>query len=94
MTDRSKYLDRACGRIYFRTNGTRQRLPDDESSPEFAAAYDALIAGRMLAKPKRALCGPRRTRLALSAGSSSNIWHRNILLVATAAGQNSRPERN
>jgi len=51
--DRTKYLDRAGGRIYFRINGRRQRLPDDESSPEFAAAYDALVAGRMASKPRR-----------------------------------------
>jgi hypothetical protein len=54
MIDRRKYLDRAGGRVYFRISGMRQRLPDDENSPEFAAAYDALIAGRMLPKPKRA----------------------------------------
>lgn len=44
MTDRTKYLDRAkTGQIYFRVNGKRiERLPDDESSPEFASAYDGL----------------------------------------------------
>ena len=53
MTHRTKYLDRIAGRIYFRINGKRQRLPDDETSPEFATAYDALIAGRMAPKPPR-----------------------------------------
>jgi integrase len=53
VTDRTKYLDRALGRIYFRINGKRQRLPDDENSPEFAAAYEALVAGRMAPKPRR-----------------------------------------
>ena len=53
MTDRTKYLDRINGRIYFRINGKRQRLPDNEASAEFAAAYDALIAGRMAPKPPR-----------------------------------------
>jgi integrase len=31
----------------------RQRLPDDETSLEFAVAYDALVAGRMAPKPPR-----------------------------------------
>jgi integrase len=53
MTDRSKYLDRIGGRIYFRINGKRQRLPDDETSPEYAAAYDALLAGRLAPKLRR-----------------------------------------
>src|SRR5689334_22281416 len=54
MGDRTKYLDRAKdGRIYFRIHGKRERLQDDETSPEFAAAYDALIAGRMAPKPPR-----------------------------------------
>jgi hypothetical protein len=53
MTDRSKYLDRIGGRIYFRIYGKRQRLPDDETSPEFAEAYDALVAGRMVPKLRR-----------------------------------------
>jgi hypothetical protein len=53
MTDRTKYLDRAGGRIYFRTYGKRRRLPDDETSPQFAAAYDALMAGALTLKPPR-----------------------------------------
>ncbi len=56
MVERTKYLDRAKdGRIYFRVNDNRQRLPDDETSPEFAAAYDALLAGALMPKPKRAV---------------------------------------
>ena len=55
MTDRSKYLDRAGGRIYFRIHGKRQRLPGDEGTPEWNAAYDALMAGALLPKPKRAV---------------------------------------
>ena len=72
MTDRSKYLDRIGGRIYFRINGKRQRLPDDETSPEFAAAYDALIAGRMAPKPP--------SREAASAGHAGldRLVHRTI----------------
>ena len=53
MTARTKYLDGAGGRIYFRIHGKRQRLPDNEDSPEFDAAYDALIAGRMTPKAPR-----------------------------------------
>jgi integrase len=53
MGDRTKYLDRRGGRIYFRINGRRERLPDDEASPEFAAAYDALLAGALMPKPQR-----------------------------------------
>jgi integrase len=53
MVDRTKYLDRADGRIYFRINGKRQRVLGDEGSAEFNAAYDALIAGRLAPKPRR-----------------------------------------
>ena len=53
MTDRSKYLDRIGGRIYFRIHGKRQRLPDDATSLEFAVAYDALVAGRDRPREKR-----------------------------------------
>jgi integrase len=53
MGDRTKYLDRRGGRIYGRINGRRQRLPDDETSPEFNAAYDAFIAGALMPKPQR-----------------------------------------
>lgn len=60
MTDepaRLKYIDRAkTGQIYFRMNGKRlARLPDDQSSAEFAAEYDYLMnehAGKpRIAKP-------------------------------------------
>lgn len=46
MTARTKYLQRPKGgQIYFRYNGkVIERLPDDESSEEFAAAYDRLVA--------------------------------------------------
>jgi hypothetical protein len=46
MSDRTKYLHRPRpGTIYFRVGGwTIARLPDDESSPEFAALYDRLLA--------------------------------------------------
>jgi integrase len=55
MVERTKYLDRAKdGRIYFRINGKRERLPDDTTSPQFAAAYDALLVGALMPKPKRA----------------------------------------
>jgi integrase len=55
MVERSKYLDRAKdGRIYFRINGRRHRLPGAEGSPEWNAAYDALLAGAMMPRPKRA----------------------------------------
>src|SRR5262249_51186798 len=54
MTDRTKYLDRAGDRIYFRINGKRQRLPGEEGSPEWNAAYDTLAAGALVPKPKRA----------------------------------------
>src|SRR5689334_1347505 len=54
MVDRTKYLDRSKdGRIYFRIKGKRERLPHDETSPEFVAAYDALLAGALMPKPKR-----------------------------------------
>jgi hypothetical protein len=37
-----KYLDRArTGRIYFHIKGGRIGLPDNEQSPEFAAAKDS-----------------------------------------------------
>src|ERR1044071_4432893 len=56
MVERTKYLDRAKdGRIYFRIHGKRQRLPDDEESPEFATAYDALLACALIPKPRRAV---------------------------------------
>ena len=43
---RTKYLTRPKpGLIYFRHGGKSTRLPSDETSPEFAAAYDALLAG-------------------------------------------------
>jgi integrase len=59
MVDRTKYLDRAKdGRIYFRICGKRQRLPDDENSPEFAAAYDALVAGALTLRPPRRAKNP------------------------------------
>jgi integrase len=55
MTERTKYLDRTKdGRTYFRILGKRQRLPGEEGSPEWNAAYDALLAGALLPKPKRA----------------------------------------
>ena len=42
---RTKYLTRPKpGLIYFRHGGKSTRLPSDEASPEFAAAYDALLA--------------------------------------------------
>jgi integrase len=54
MVDRIKYLDRSKdGRIYFRIKGKRERLPNDETTSEFAAAYDALLAGALMPKPKR-----------------------------------------
>ena len=60
MADRTKYLDRAKdGRIYFRINGKRRRLPDEEGSPEFNAAYDTLIAGALTLKPPRREKRPR-----------------------------------
>ena len=60
MVDRTKYLDRAKdGRIYFRINGKRWRLPDEEGSPEFNAAYDTLIAGPLTLKPPRREKRPR-----------------------------------
>ena len=55
MVERTRYLDRTKdGRIYFRINGKREPLPRDENSPEFAAAYDAFVAGALMPKPKRA----------------------------------------
>lgn len=45
MIERTKYLHRPNGRILFRVGGkTIERLPDDETSVEFADAYDRLIA--------------------------------------------------
>jgi hypothetical protein len=93
MTGRTKYLDRAGGRIYFRINGKRQRLPDDERSAEFAAAYDALVAGRMAPKPRREIRqAPKRP--AQSVGLSKNISPLTISSPAVAAIQSSRPARN
>jgi integrase len=69
VTERTKYLDRAkTGQIYFRINGKRiERLPDDEASPEFAAAYGRLMA----AHDRGELFGgtPRRARQGSMVGS-------------------------
>lgn len=52
-SSRTKYLDRPKpGIIYFRAGKTRVRLPDDEASPEFAAAYDAQFAALKASKPR------------------------------------------
>lgn len=55
--DRTKYLDRPKpGILYFRFRRggklIREPLPPDESSPEFAVAYDALIARVRRAAPR------------------------------------------
>jgi integrase len=53
MKDRSKYLNRVNGHIYFRANGERARLPGAEGSPEFNAAYDRLFAQAQRDKRER-----------------------------------------
>jgi hypothetical protein len=62
MKDRSKYLNRVNGHIYFRANGKRARLPGAEGSPEFNAAYDRLFAQAQRDKRERHQARKRDSR--------------------------------
>lgn len=59
--DRAKYVQRRGLNVYFRYKGNViGRLPVDEASPEFAAAYDELLAEVMAGKHGKPPRGPGR----------------------------------
>ncbi len=75
--ERTKYLTRPKpGLVYFRANGRLTRLPDDESSPQFAAAYDALLVNvdtaRRAGRPANYLKA-KATRLATHAAGQKKF---------------------